>query len=111
MKNRHSNVWFAPVLIAALLLATVGCSQKPLLILPIRGVIDTHTITPGFAIRVINQGIEPMRWKVTVNRGGNLTQFVPVVDNGHFFEQRGLVQGDSVTIEADGYQSQTFTVP
>jgi hypothetical protein len=110
MKTILISACRAPLLIVALLFAFVGCNRQPVMVLPIHAIIDKHAITPGFTIAITNQGSTPMRWTVTVNRGGRITKFAPVVDNGHFFEQRGLVEGDSVTVESTGYETQTFPI-
>jgi hypothetical protein len=109
MKTRLFPAWRVSLLIVALCAIFVGCN-KQILVLPIHATIDRHSITPGFMISIRNQGNTPMRWHVSVDRGGHVTHFATVVDGGQAFDQRGMVDGDTVTIESDGYETQVFTV-
>ena len=89
----------ASALILAMVLGVVLVNKEGTKVLPIRAIIDKHTITPGYGLALINQDDASMRWTVTIDRSGQINHYAAVVDSGHMFKPRWLVPGDTVTVQ------------
>jgi hypothetical protein len=108
--NQINRGLIAAVVALALVLGLVLLERHGTKVLPIHMLVDRHTITPGYGALIYNQGPTSMRWTVTVDRSGQTTRWRPVVDRGCVFEPRELVPGDTIKVEADGFEGQMFTI-
>jgi hypothetical protein len=102
--------YYASIIIVLFFALCSACSRPPLKVLPIRSSVDKHAITSGYTLTITNQGAESMRWSVTEVQSGQTKKFLEVVDRGRNLSLSGLVAGDIVKIDCDGYEGQIFPI-